>query len=57
MLTADEVGEARILAVDDLDATLNPRTEAHWLCTHCRDLSGELEPDKLENVKNHLRSR
>jgi hypothetical protein len=59
MLTADEVKEARIMAIDadDLDVPSNNRSEAHWLCTHCRDLPAELEPDKLEKVKNHLRNR
>lgn len=54
MLTASELDEARVVAIPDLD---NHRSEEHWLCTHCRDLSGELEPDNLENVTNHLRIR
>jgi hypothetical protein len=59
MLTANEVEEARIVAIDADDPGVHSsnRSEAHWLCTHCRDLPAELEPDKLENVKNHLRNR
>jgi hypothetical protein len=59
VLTADEVDEARVVIDrNDSDAlSSKDSSDAHWLCTHCRDLSSELEPDELDDVKNHLRNR
>jgi len=58
LLSAKEVNEARVVAIDEnADALSKDRSEAHWLCTHCRDLPAELEPEELDNIKTHLRNR
>lgn len=56
LMTADEVDEARTRAADRSDPD-EPPQQMHWLCTHCRDLSSEREPDKLDKVKFHLQNR
>jgi hypothetical protein len=47
--------EARTEAIFDIPVSVS--LDKAWCCVHCRDLSGEKEPDELDVVKAHLASQ